>query len=59
MRSRSGYCWAPGQETDQFKHPSMPESGIGFGYILNRFGGYMLNDPREVALRQAVMKAVA
>ena len=31
----------------------------GFGYILNRFGGYMLNDPREVALRQAVMKAVA
>ena len=31
-----------------------PDTGIGFGYALNRFGGYLLNDPRELALREAV-----
>ena len=31
-----------------------PDTGIGFGYALNRFGGYLWNDPRELALRDAV-----
>jgi CubicO group peptidase (beta-lactamase class C family) len=35
-----------------------PESGIGFGYAINRMGGYIMNDPRERALREAVFSCV-
>ena len=31
-----------------------PDSGIGFGYVMNRLGFHLCSDPRELALRQAV-----
>ena len=31
-----------------------PETGIGFGYVMNRCGFHLWSDPRELALRQAV-----
>ena len=30
------------------------DAGIGFGYVMNRFGFHMFDDPREVALRHAL-----
>ena len=31
-----------------------PDTGIGFGYVMNRCGFRLWSDPRELALRQAV-----
>jgi CubicO group peptidase (beta-lactamase class C family) len=31
-----------------------PDTGIGFGYVMNRCGFHLWSDPRELALRQAV-----
>jgi hypothetical protein len=30
------------------------DTGIGFGYVMNRCGFHLWSDPRELALRQAV-----
>ncbi len=35
-----------------------PETGIGFGYAMNRTGFYLWDDPREVALRDALYRTV-
>jgi CubicO group peptidase (beta-lactamase class C family) len=35
-----------------------PDSGIGFGYVMNRMGFHIHSDPRELALRQAVFRDV-
>ena len=35
-----------------------PETGIGFGYVMNRMRFAMLDDPRHVALRQALFRDV-
>jgi CubicO group peptidase (beta-lactamase class C family) len=35
-----------------------PDTGIGFGYVMNRMGYHGLNDPREFALRQALFRDV-
>jgi CubicO group peptidase (beta-lactamase class C family) len=35
-----------------------PETGIGFGYVMNNMRFAMLNDPRHVALRQALFRDV-
>ena len=31
-----------------------PDTGIGFGYVMNRMGFHVWSDPREVALRHAL-----
>ena len=31
-----------------------PDTGIGFGYVMNRMGYHSFSDPRELTLRQAV-----
>jgi CubicO group peptidase (beta-lactamase class C family) len=31
-----------------------PDTGIGFGYVMNRLGFHGWSDPRELALRQAL-----
>lgn len=31
-----------------------PDTGCGFGYVMNRHGFHLYNDPRELALRQAL-----
>lgn len=31
-----------------------PDTGIGFGYVMNRMGYHLFSDPRELALRQAL-----
>ncbi|OHV01735.1 serine hydrolase domain-containing protein [Mycobacterium talmoniae] len=35
-----------------------PDSGIGFGYVMNRLGFHLYSDPREIALRQALFRDV-
>jgi CubicO group peptidase (beta-lactamase class C family) len=31
-----------------------PDTGVGFGYVMNKMGFHLLSDPRELSLRQAV-----
>jgi CubicO group peptidase (beta-lactamase class C family) len=35
-----------------------PDTGIGFGYVMNRMGYYIYSDPRELNLRQALFRDV-
>ena len=35
-----------------------PEKDIGYAYIMTRMGVYLVNDPREVALREAMYRCV-
>jgi CubicO group peptidase (beta-lactamase class C family) len=35
-----------------------PDTGVGFGYVMNRLGFHLWSDPREIALRQAVFRDV-
>ncbi|MGH3522678.1 MAG: EstA family serine hydrolase, partial [Mycobacterium sp.] len=35
-----------------------PDTGIGFGYVMNRLGFHLYSDPREIALRQALFRDV-
>jgi CubicO group peptidase (beta-lactamase class C family) len=35
-----------------------PDTGVGFGYVMNRMGFHIHSDPRELALRQAVFRDV-
>ncbi len=35
-----------------------PDTGVGFGYVMNRLGFHLASDPRELALRQAVFRDV-
>jgi CubicO group peptidase (beta-lactamase class C family) len=35
-----------------------PDTGVGFGYVMNRMGMYSFSDPRELALRQALFRDV-
>jgi CubicO group peptidase (beta-lactamase class C family) len=36
-----------------------PDARLGMAYIMNRMGGYLVDDPREKALRDAVYRSVA
>jgi CubicO group peptidase (beta-lactamase class C family) len=35
-----------------------PDTGVGFGYVLNKLGYHAHSDPRELALRQALFRDV-
>ena len=35
-----------------------PDTGIGFGYVMNRMGFHLWGDPRELAVRQALFRDV-
>lgn len=35
-----------------------PDTGIGFGYVMNKLGYYPVSDPRELALRNALFRDV-
>lgn len=35
-----------------------PDTGVGFGYVMNRLGFHLWSDPREIALRQALFRDV-
>jgi CubicO group peptidase (beta-lactamase class C family) len=35
-----------------------PDTGIGFGYVMNKLGFHMYGDPRELALRHALFRDV-
>ena len=35
-----------------------PDTGIGFGYVMNKMGFHIHSDPRELALRQALFRDV-
>ncbi|OBI42930.1 EstA family serine hydrolase [Mycobacterium kyorinense] len=35
-----------------------PDTGIGFGYVMNRLGFHLWSDPREIALRQTLFRDV-
>ena len=35
-----------------------PDTGIGYGYVLNKLGYHAYSDPRELALRQALFRDV-
>lgn len=35
-----------------------PDTGIGFGYVMNRLGFHLCSDPRELAVRQALFRDV-
>ena len=32
-----------------------PDTGVGFAYVMNKMGSYPFSDPRELALRQALL----
>jgi CubicO group peptidase (beta-lactamase class C family) len=33
-----------------------PDTGIGYGYVMNKMGFHLVSDPREVALRNALFR---
>ena len=35
-----------------------PDLGLGFAYVMNRMDFHLWNDPREVALRDAVVASI-
>jgi CubicO group peptidase (beta-lactamase class C family) len=35
-----------------------PDTGIGYGYVMNKLGFHLVGDPRELALRQALFRDV-
>lgn len=35
-----------------------PDTGVGFGYVMNKMGYHIFSDPRELSLRQAVFRDV-
>jgi CubicO group peptidase (beta-lactamase class C family) len=35
-----------------------PDTGVGFGYVMNRMGFHAFSDPRELRLRQALFRDV-
>ncbi|MGE2718239.1 serine hydrolase domain-containing protein [Mycolicibacterium celeriflavum] len=35
-----------------------PETGTGYGYVMNKMGFHLFSDPRELALRQALFRDV-
>jgi CubicO group peptidase (beta-lactamase class C family) len=35
-----------------------PDTGVGFGYVMNKMGFHVYSDPRELSLRQAVFRDV-
>jgi CubicO group peptidase (beta-lactamase class C family) len=35
-----------------------PDTGVGFGYVMNRLGFHLCSDPRELAVRQALFRDV-
>jgi CubicO group peptidase (beta-lactamase class C family) len=35
-----------------------PDSGVGFGYVMNRLGFHLVSDPRELGVRQALFRDV-
>ena len=35
-----------------------PDTGIGFGYVMNKMGFHVFNDPRHLSLRQALFRDV-
>lgn len=35
-----------------------PDTGIGYGYVMNKMGHHVFDDPRELALRQALFRDV-
>lgn len=35
-----------------------PDTGIGYGYVMNKLGFHLVSDPRELALRQALFHDV-
>ncbi|MDR3664687.1 MAG: serine hydrolase [Mycobacterium sp.] len=35
-----------------------PDTGTGFGYVMNRLGFHLVSDPRELAVRQALFRDV-
>jgi CubicO group peptidase (beta-lactamase class C family) len=35
-----------------------PDTGVGFGYVMNRLGFHLVSDPRELAVRQALFHGV-
>jgi CubicO group peptidase (beta-lactamase class C family) len=35
-----------------------PDTGVGFGYVMNKMGFHIFSDPRELSLRQALFRDV-
>jgi len=35
-----------------------PDTGIGFGYVMNKLGFHLISDPRGLRLRQALFRDV-
>lgn len=35
-----------------------PDTGIGYGYVMNKLGFHLVSDPRELALRHALFHGV-
>jgi CubicO group peptidase (beta-lactamase class C family) len=35
-----------------------PATGTGFAYVMNRFDHYLVDDPRELALREAAFRCL-
>jgi CubicO group peptidase (beta-lactamase class C family) len=35
-----------------------PDTGIGYGYVMNRLGFHLVSDPRELALRQVLFRDI-
>lgn len=62
----------PGSESVRFEHAGIrtpgasgsfgfadPDARLSMGYVMNQVGGFLVDDPRETALRDAAYRAVA
>ncbi|ORA72274.1 hypothetical protein BST25_15040 [Mycobacterium heidelbergense] len=55
---RPAWAFARTCESSEGEGGLTPDTGIGYGYVMNKLGFHLVSDPRELALRNALFHEV-